>query len=216
MKRISIIDCGSGNIRSVYNAVAKVIGPSKHKITVVSDKKDIENSTHIILPGVGSFKTCYDGLEKTGMLAFLEKKVIESCTPFLGICVGMQLLATRSYEKGVHVGLNWIPGEVKKILNTKENLKIPHMGWNKLKFLKENNFIENLGKKENLNKNISAYFIHSYKMVLENNSNIGASTEYGQKITAMILRDNIIGTQFHPEKSHNFGLNFLSTFIEMS
>lgn len=216
MKRISIIDCGSGNIRSVYNAVNKVVGPSKNKITVVSDKKDIENSTHIILPGVGSFKTCYNGLEKTGILAFLEKKVIESYTPFLGICVGMQLLATRSYEKGVHVGLNWIPGEVSKVLNTKKNLKIPHMGWNKLKFLKENNFIRNLGKKENLNKDVSAYFIHSYKMVLENKSMIGASTDYGQKITAMVQKDNIIGTQFHPEKSHNFGLNFLSTFIEMS
>ena len=188
MKRISIIDCGSGNIKSVYNAVNKAVGPSKNKITVVSDKKNIEDSTHIILPGVGSFKTCYDGLEKTEILGFLEKKVLENCTPFLGICVGMQLLATRSYEKGVHVGLNWIPGEVREILNTKENL----------------------------NESISAYFIHSYKMVLDNNSNLGASTEYGQKITAMIQKDNIIGTQFHPEKSHNFGLNFLSTFIEMN
>jgi len=216
MKRISIIDCGSGNIKSVYNAVNKAVGPSKNKITVVADKKNIEDSTHIILPGVGSFKTCYDGLEKTEILGFLEKKVLENCTPFLGICVGMQLLATRSYEKGVHVGLNWIPGEVREILNTKENLKIPHMGWNKLKFLKKNSFIESLGKKENLNESISAYFIHSYKMVLDNNSNLGASTEYGQKITAMIQKDNIIGTQFHPEKSHNFGLNFLSTFIEMN
>ena len=215
MKRISIIDCGSGNIRSVYNAVNKVIGSSKNKVIVVSEKKDIENATHIILPGVGSFKSCYDGLEKTEILTFLEKKVIESRIPFLGICVGMQLLATRSYEKGVHVGLNWIPGEVRKIINTKENLKIPHMGWNKLKFLKENNFIRNLSKKQTLNNDISAYFIHSYKMVLENESNISASTDYGQNITAMILKDNIIGTQFHPEKSHNFGLNFLSTFIEM-
>ncbi len=216
MKKVSIIDCGSGNIRSVYNAVNKVIGPSKNTVTVVSDKKDIENSTHIILPGVGSFKTCYDGLEQTGILAFLEKKVMESYTPFLGICVGMQLLATKSYEKGVHAGLNWIPGKVRKILNTKKNLKVPHMGWNKLKFCKENDFITNLGKKQDLNKDVSAYFIHSYKMVLENKSNISASTQYGQSITAMVLRDNIIGTQFHPEKSHHFGLNFLSTFIEMS
>ena len=128
----------------------------------------------------------------------------------------MQMLATKSYENGVHMGLNWIPGEVRKILNTKENLKIPHMGWNKLKFLKENNFMENLEKKQDLNKDISAYFIHSYKMVLENKSNISASTEYGQDITALIIKDNIIGTQFHPEKSHNFGLSFLSTFTEMS
>ena len=216
MKRVSIIDCGSGNIRSVYNAVNKVIGSSKNKVTVVSDKTNIEDSTHIILPGVGSFKACYEGLKNTGILDFLEKKVIERCTPFLGICVGMQMLATKSYENGVHMGLNWIPGEVKKILNTKENLKIQHIGWNKLKFLKENNFMENLEKKQDLNKDISAYFIHSYKMVLENKSNISASTEYGQDITALIIKDNIIGTQFHPEKSHNFGLSFLSTFTEMS
>ena len=216
MKRVSIIDCGSGNIKSVYNAVKKVIGPSKNKVTVDSDKRNIENSTHIILPGVGSFKGCYDGLERTGILDFLEKKVIERSTPFLGICVGMQILATKSFENGVHIGLNWIPGEVRKILNTKENLKIPHMGWNKLKFLKENNFIENLEKKQDLNKDISAYFIHSYKMVVKNESNISAFTEYGQDITAIIIKNNIIGTQFHPEKSHNFGLNFLSTFTEMS
>ena len=216
MKKISIIDCGSGNIRSVFNAVNKITEASKDSVLVTSEKNAITNSTHLILPGVGSFKSCYDGLEKTGMLSLLEKMVMRSHTPFLGICVGMQLLATKSFEKGEHYGLNWIPGNVKKILNTQENLKIPHMGWNKLTFIRKNNFTDKLGIKQKLNNNISAYFIHSYKMELENKENIIASTEYGQKITAMVFKDNIIGTQFHPEKSHNFGLDFLSTFLEMS
>lgn len=216
MKRICVIDYDSGNIRSVYNALKKVLVGSKSSIVISSKKEKIKEASHILLPGVGSFKTCIEGLKRKRILNVLEEKVFKSCEPFLGICVGMQMLATKSFENGNHVGLNWIPGKVKKITQSSKSLKIPHMGWNKLIMKKQNNFIKSLSEKVDLKKNFSAYFVHSYELRLEDKKNLILSTEYGGEITAMITKENIIGTQFHPEKSHLFGLKFLETFVEIS
>jgi len=217
MNTIVIIDYGSGNIRSVYNAIKKVSTLSKRKIIVSSEIDDVKKATHIILPGVGSFESCVNGLKKTSLLSILREKVFEEKVPFLGICVGMQMLATKSYEKGVFNGLNWIKGEVKKIDVKNTKLKIPHMGWNTIRFKKETRFIKKLLEKIKYNKEkeVSAYFVHSYNFMIKDESEKILTSNYGKEITAMVARKNIIGTQFHPEKSHNFGLAFLETFLEL-
>lgn len=216
MKKICVIDYDSGNIKSVYNALRMVLVGSKNSIVVSSEKEKIKEASHIILPGVGSFNTCIEGLKKKKILNILEEKVFKSCEPFLGICVGMQMLSTKGFENGLHSGLNWIPGKVTKISQINESMKIPHMGWNKLIVKRRSKFIKNLEEKVDLKKNFSAYFVHSYELILEDKNNLILSTEYGREVTAMVKKENIIGTQFHPEKSHLFGLKFLETFIEIS
>jgi len=216
MKEAVIIDYGSGNISSVYNAVKKVSLDKSCKVKVTSLARDLKKASHIILPGVGSFESCVTGLEKSGIKEQLIESVIEKKTPFLGICVGMQMLATKGYENGEFFGLNWVKGEVRKINTHKQKLKIPHMGWNSLKFLKYNSFVKKLINKINTGNcdEINAYFVHSYNFKLKYPSEKILTTNYGEEITAMISKENIIGTQFHPEKSHYFGLAFLQTFIE--
>ena len=216
MKNVLIIDYGTGNLKSVYNAIKKVSEKQDCKIFVSSSIEDLKKSTHIILPGVGAFESCLNGLIKTKVRGYLEEMVLEKKKPFLGICVGMQMLATKGFENGEFDGLDWISGEVKKINNQNNNLKIPHMGWNTLKFLKETTFTKRLLKKmkiTNLN-DLSAYFVHSYNFKNTNENEKVITTIYGEEITAMISKENIIGTQFHPEKSHYFGLAFLRTFLE--
>tara|TARA_X000001036_G_scaffold350593_1_gene331310 strand:- start:1598 stop:2254 length:657 start_codon:yes stop_codon:yes gene_type:complete len=215
MKRIVIINYGSGNLQSVYNALKNV--SLKNEVVIVSSLlSDIKKATHLILPGVGSFKSCLEGLRKTSLMKALEEMVIEKKKPFLGICVGMQMLATKGYENGEFAGLNWIQGEVKKIKVGKKKLKIPHMGWNDLTFKRKSEFTDNLLKKihTKTNEKISAYFVHSYNFKIKNERERVLTTSHGEEITAMVSKNNIIGTQFHPEKSHNFGLAFLKTFIE--
>ncbi len=215
MKRIVIINYGSGNLQSVYNALKNV--SLKNEVVIVSSLlSDIKKATHLILPGVGSFKSCLEGLRKTSLMKALEEMVIEKKKPFLGICVGMQMLATKGYENGEFAGLNWIQGEVKKIKVGKKKLKIPHMGWNDLTFKTKSEFTDNLLKKihTKTNEKISAYFVHSYNFKIKNERERVLTTSHGEEITAMVSKNNIIGTQFHPEKSHNFGLAFLKTFIE--
>ncbi len=147
MSFISIIDYGSGNIKSVYNALNHICERRREKLVVTNDHSEIKKSTHLILPGVGSFESCINGLNKTYVKEILKEKVLENKTPFLGICVGMQMLATVGHENGLFSGLNWIKGKVKKIRPIRENLKIPHMGWNELQFKRETNFIKELKKK---------------------------------------------------------------------
>ena len=147
MKKISIIDYGCGNIKSVFNALNAIREKKELKITVTSNEHDILNSSHIVLPGVGSFQSCINGLKKSNLLEVISKKVLVESVPFLGICVGMQMLSSKSYENGVFDGLGWIEGKVKKIEKIQKNLKIPHMGWNNLVILKETPFIKNLEKK---------------------------------------------------------------------
>jgi len=213
MNLLTIIDYGCGNIRSVYNAFNLISKQKKLKIVISSNKSDIEKSSHLVLPGVGSYKTCINGLRNSNLIDSILKKVNIEKKPFLGICVGMQMLASKGFENGEFLGLNWIKGNVKKIKKSHEQLKIPHMGWNNLLIKKENSFIRKL--KEKIDKpSISAYFVHSYNFETEDSKNKIMTTNYGQEITAMVSKENIIGVQFHPEKSHKFGIKFLETFIE--
>ena len=216
MKNVVIIDYGSGNIRSVFNAFKQVTNEKNYNIKTSSSDNDIKNASRLILPGVGSFESCITGLKNRGLNESLNKAVLEKKIPFLGICVGMQMLATYGFENGKFSGLGWIKGSVKKIKSTNKNLKIPHMGWNKLIFKKQTTFTKKLLKKINLTPRdeITAYFVHSYNFKTNNENEKILTTQYGQEITAMVSKDNIIGTQFHPEKSHYFGLTFLQTFIE--
>ncbi len=213
MNLLTIIDYGCGNIRSVYNAFNLISKQKKLKVVISSNKSDIEKSSHLVLPGVGSYKTCINGLRNSNLIDSILKKVNIEKKPFLGICVGMQMLASKGFENGEFLGLNWIKGNVKKIKKSHELLKIPHMGWNNLLIKKENSFIRKL--KEKIDKpSISAYFVHSYNFETEDSKNKIMTTNYGQEITAMVSKENIIGVQFHPEKSHKFGIKFLETFIE--
>lgn len=213
MNLLTIIDYGCGNIRSVYNAFNLISKQKKLKVVISSNKSDIERSSHLVLPGVGSYETCINGLRNSNLIDSILKKVNIEKKPFLGICVGMQMLASKGFENGEFLGLNWIKGNVKKIKKSHELLKIPHMGWNNLLIKKENSFIKKL--KEKIDKpSISAYFVHSYNFETEDSKNKIMTTNYGQEITAMVSKENIIGVQFHPEKSHKFGIKFLETFIE--
>ena len=213
MKLVSIIDYGCGNIRSVFNAFNAIREKKNIKVLVTSEEKEIKRANYLVLPGVGSFESCIKGLKKSNLLDIITQKVKDDYVPFLGICVGMQMLATHSFENGKYEGLNWIKGEVKKVQKTRERLKIPHMGWNNLEIKKETAFIKKLKTKLEFEK-VSAYFVHSYNFLTKNEDNKIMTVNYGQEITAMVSENNIIGTQFHPEKSNFFGLIFLETFLE--
>ena len=213
MKLVSIIDYGCGNIRSVFNAFNAIREKKNIKVLVTSEEKEIRRANYLVLPGVGSFESCIKGLKKSNLLGIITQKVKDDYVPFLGICVGMQMLATHSFENGKYEGLNWIKGEVKKVQKTRERLKIPHMGWNNLEIKKETAFIKKLKTKLEFEK-VSAYFVHSYNFLTKNEDNKIMTVNYGQEITAMVSENNIIGTQFHPEKSNFFGLIFLETFLE--
>ena len=213
MKLVSIIDYGCGNIRSVFNAFNAIREKKNIKVLVTSEEKEIKQANYLVLPGVGSFESCIKGLKKSNLLGIITQKVKDDYVPFLGICVGMQMLATHSFENGKYEGLNWIKGEVKKVQKTRERLKIPHMGWNNLEIKKETAFIQKLKTKLEFEK-VSAYFVHSYNFLTKNENNKIMTVDYDQEITAMVSENNIIGTQFHPEKSNFFGLIFLETFLE--
>ena len=214
MKLVSIIDYGCGNIRSVFNAFNAVREKKNIKVLVTNNEKEIRKANYLVLPGVGAFESCIKGLIKSNLLDVISFKVKENGTPFLGICVGMQMLATRSFENGEFDGLNWIEGEVKKLDKTNEKLTIPHMGWSDLNLRKETIFTKKLKAKLKFEK-VSAYFVHSYNFLTRNESDKIMTTNYEQEITAMVSKKNIIGTQFHPEKSNTFGLIFLETFLEL-
>ena len=211
MNTVSILSYGIGNIKSVERAFHAIGTQPK----LISTASEIYSADRLVLPGVGAFSACSNALRSQNLWhSILDFFKLER--PFLGICVGMQMLATKGFENGEFAGLDWISGEVKKINNQNNNLKIPHMGWNTLKFLKETAFTKRLLKKmkvTNLN-DVSAYFVHSYNFKNKNANEKVITSCYGEEITAMISKENIIGTQFHPEKSHYFGLAFLKTFLE--
>ena len=214
MKLVSIIDYGCGNIKSVFNALNAIREKTNIKILVTNEEKEIKKSDYIILPGVGSFESCIKGLIKSNLLDIISLKVKDNGVPFLGICVGMQMLATRSFENGTFDGLNWIKGEVKKIAKTHDSLKIPHMGWSNLNLKKETKLTKKLKEKFEFGA-VSAYFVHSYNFLTNDENNKVMTADYGQEITAMVSQNNIVGTQFHPEKSNYFGLIFLESFLEL-
>ncbi len=213
-----IIDYGSGNLRSAQKSFEHVCKNNNHDLNIlISDKpEDILKADRIVLPGQGAFKDCMGNLKSnTGMIDALNEAVLEKATPFLGICVGMQLMASRGMEHGVTAGLGWIEGEVIPMNITDKSLKIPHMGWNELHYLSANNTQDNrhfVLRSADSSENF--YFVHSFVFQCTYNHHCLAMTEYGGLIPAVVGRDNMIGVQFHPEKSHEPGLTLLSNFLD--
>lgn len=213
MSTVAIIDYGAGNLRSAANAFERVSaslanGPS---IVVTADPEVVRRADRIMLPGVGAFADCKAGLDAVaGMTEVLEERVIRGTTPFLGVCVGMQLLAGEGREKVITAGLNWIPGAVEKIKPTDPDLKIPHMGWNTISVTKPHALLAGIPDGPN---GLHAYFVHSYHFLTEDPAHLLATTDYGGVVTACVGRDNIFGTQFHPEKSQALGLKLIENFM---
>jgi glutamine amidotransferase len=206
--KIVIIDYGSGNLQSVLNAIELIKNPDQ-EVLISSNPHDLKSATHIILPGVGAFGDCISSLRNIPeMIQILNDQVLNKKKPFLGICVGMQLLANKGFEYGEYEGLEFISGKVIVLDDKNNTLKIPHMGWNDLQ-IKSNNHpvLKDLQTGDHL------YFVHSYHFVCDNEKDVLATATYGQRITAIISKDNIIATQFHPEKSSEIGLKFLKNFI---
>ena len=204
---VSIIDCGAGNLHSVRKAFTHQL-PADATLQVVTNATDIAHATHIVLPGVGAFADCMQGLNALpGMRDALEEKVLRQRTPFLGICVGMQMLFQRGHEYGVHEGLGWFEGEVRKIAPTDPALKIPHMGWNRLRRRHAHPVLSNI------TDDAFVYFVHSYAATQTNPTDVLATVDYCGDVVAMIARDNIVATQFHPEKSQRVGLQLISNFL---
>ena len=209
MASVALIDYGSGNLASAAKALARAAADTKHEIVVTADPADVKAAERVVLPGVGAFADCMRGLSAVpGMVPMLREKVLKEGAPFLGICVGMQLLATVGKEFGEHLGLGWIAGEVVKIAPADPGLKIPHMGWNELKIVQRHKLLDGI------ESGAHAYFVHSYQFVPALPDDLIATTDYGGPLTAMIGNENIAGTQFHPEKSQATGLKLLSNFLK--
>ena len=207
-KKITIVDYGLGNIASAKQSVLRVIHENNidAQVDISKDPKKIKKSSHIILPGQGAFKTCMSGLQDVlGMIEALEDAVIKNKKYFLGICIGMQLLADIGYENGIHKGLGWIPGSIKKL--EVENLKLPHMGWNNVKII-NNSYKMNFSQ-----ENKDFYFVHSYFFDCLEGKNVVGTTNYGLNFPSIIAKENIYGVQFHPEKSSNQGLDLIKDFL---
>ena len=208
---LTVIDYGSGNLKSAAKALeaaAKNVNTNL-KVVVTSDPKIIKNSEKIVLPGQGSFKDCYSGIKKIpGLEESLNEFVLVKKKPIFGICVGMQLFAKTGYESEETKGFGWLDATVRKINNINKTLKLPHMGWNQIEFKKEFTLFSGLENKCHM------YFAHSYELILKQKDCVIASTKYGNSITAAVERENIFGTQFHPEKSQKNGLVILGNFIK--
>jgi imidazole glycerol-phosphate synthase subunit HisH len=213
---VVIIDYGSGNLRSAAKAFEHVIEEAglDLQVKVSARPQDVLMASRIVLPGQGAFGDCMNGLsELKGMIPALEKSVIEKRTPFLGICVGMQLMASRGLEHGVHAGLGWIPGQVVPWRPQDETLKIPHMGWNELLTASQGSQDNRHFVLRNIQNNEHYYFVHSFVFECEYKHHILGSADYGGMFAAVVGRDNMIGVQFHPEKSQKAGLQLLSDFL---
>ena len=212
--RVALIDYGSGNLRSAEKALARVAAErgTGQEIVVTADAGVVARAERIVLPGVGAFADCMAGLGALpGMVAALNDAVIARGAPFLGICVGMQLMARIGREFGDHAGLGWIDGDVVAITPDDPALKIPHMGWNTLDVLREHPVLERLPLGP---KGRHAYFVHSYHLNAANEADVLARADYGGPVTAIVARDTAIGTQFPPEKSRRFGLALISNFLK--
>lgn len=209
---VAIIDYGAGNLKSAQKAFARSAEGTGAEIVVTSDADLVRRADRIVLPGVGAFADCMAGLDAvTGMHEVLTEKVIAGSTPFLGVCVGMQLLASVGREKVETKGLGWIAGAIEKIEPTDPALKVPHMGWNTLSISRPHALLEGIETGED---GLHAYFVHSYHMKAENADEVIATADYGGPITAIVGRDNIFGTQFHPEKSQTLGLALIANFLK--
>jgi len=210
---VAIIDYGSGNLHSALKAFERAARESGQGdvIRIVRDPEALRTADRVVLPGVGAFADCRRGLLAIdGMFEALTECVHKRAMPFLGICVGMQLLADRGLEHGVTPGLGWIGGEVAPITPKEPSLKIPHMGWNSLSVNVEHPILADIPTGES---GLHAYFVHSYYLRAADPSHVLATTDYGEPLTAIVGRDNIVGVQFHPEKSQIMGLRLISNFL---
>jgi len=209
---IAIIDYESGNISSVINSFKKVCTNQniEIKIEVTSDLKTILSSDKIILPGQGSFKSCIESLLKIkGLKDTLNEFAIIKKKPLFGICVGMQMFADNGFEEIKTKGLGWIAGDVKKIDNKNDQFKLPHIGWNEISFTSNSKLFRNIEEKAHV------YFVHSYKFVPDDATYVSSKTNYSEEIVASVEKDNLFGTQFHPEKSDSVGLKIIENFIDL-
>jgi len=202
---IAIIDYGMGNVRSIINAL-QFIGC---EVVITSDFKEIDAASHIILPGVGAFGDAMNNIVRCGLDEILENQVLKKGKPFLGICLGLQLLAKTSEEHGLHKGLGYFDAEVKKFKFDKIKLHVPHIGWNDVCPQKNHFIFRKLNQDENI-----FYFVHSYHIVCNQEQDILATCDYGISFIAAIARDNIVATQFHPEKSQDNGIQILKNFVK--
>ncbi len=210
----AIVDYGSGNLHSAAKAFERAARDAglNEQIVVTADPAQVAQADRIILPGVGAFADCRRGLDSVpGLVAALEDNVIKRGRPFFGICVGMQLMAERGREYEVTKGLGWIKGEVDRIAPSDPGLKIPHMGWNTLDMRKPHPLLGGIATGKN---GLHAYFVHSYQLKTENEDDLIAEAEYGGPVTAIVGRDNVVGTQFHPEKSQRLGLALIANFLK--
>ncbi len=202
---IALVDYGAGNLRSVANALEAA---GAQGVVVTADPSVVRTADRIVLPGVGAFRHCIGALTGVpGLVEAMEERVLVGAAPFLGICVGMQLLADRGVEHGVTEGLGWIGGEVRAIEPADPSIKVPHMGWNDVEPMHHTSGTELIVPGE-------AYFLHSYHFVADRGTDIAAMSDHGGGIVAAVARDNIIGVQFHPEKSQSYGLELLGRFLE--
>jgi len=206
---LTIVDYKSGNISSVINSFEEV-AKDKVKIEVTSDLNKIKSSDKVVLPGQGSFKSCVDGLNNiNGLVDTLNEFAITNKKPLLGICVGLQMFADIGYEETKTKGLGWISGKVSKIDNQNGKYKLPHIGWNQINILKKSRIFKDI---EN---NSHMYFVHSYEFIPVDKSVISATTNYASNIVCSVEKENIFGTQFHPEKSDKIGLKIINNFINL-
>jgi glutamine amidotransferase len=211
--KVAIIDYGSGNLRSAQKALERAARDAgiAAEITLVHTADEVRQADAIVLPGVGAFRDCCDGLlSLDGMGEALQHVVITTARPFLGICVGMQLMATRGLEHGETLGLGWIEGQVELISPSDPTLPVPHMGWNTLDVIHDHPLLAGMRTGE---AGEHAYFVHSYHLVAHSPAEVVAISEYGGAITAMVARDNMVGVQFHPEKSQLLGLQLITNFL---
>ena len=207
--KVTIVDYSSGNISSVINSF-KEVAQNKATIEVTSDLNKIKSSDKIVLPGQGSFKSCVDALNKiSGLNDTLNEFVIVNKKPLLGICVGLQMFADVGYEETETKGLGWISGKVSKINNQNGKFKLPHIGWNQINIMKDSKIFKQV---EN---NSHMYFVHSYEFIPKDNKVISATTDYSTKVVCSVEKENIFGTQFHPEKSDKTGLKIINNFINL-
>ena len=206
---VTIVDYNSGNISSVINSF-KEVAQDKVNIKVTSDLNQIKSGDKVVLPGQGSFKSCVDALNKIkGLTDTLNEFVITNKKPLLGICVGLQMFADIGYEEKETKGLGWISGKVLKIDNQNGKFKLPHIGWNQIKILKDSKIFKDIANNSHM------YFVHSYEFIPNDKKVISATTDYSSNIVCSVERENIFGTQFHPEKSDKLGLKIIDNFIKI-
>ena len=211
---VAIVDYGSGNLHSAAKAFERAAREAglDQPIVVTSDPDRVRRADRIVLPGVGAFADCRRGLDALpGMVEALEAAVRKEGRPFLGICVGAQLMAERGLEYQVVAGLGWIPGEVDKITPNDKRLKIPHMGWNTLDPIRPHPLLDGIAVGPN---GLHAYFVHSFHLKPAERSDLVAEADYGGPVTAIVGRDTMVGTQFHPEKSQRLGLKLIANFLQ--